>query len=242
MEGCSLSNDAPIPVTPWPRALLFDLDGTLVDSVPDIADAINTVLVAEGFAALKVDDVRKMIGNGIQKLVERAFDASGKPLASDELTAMTARMMEVYGKGLTVATTPMPGALSAAAWLHRRGHRLAVVTNKPEAFSREIVEHFGLDEMFTVVVGGDTCATRKPDPEMLFHACRELGVAPEDAILVGDSPADVNAALAGGFPSIAVRGGYTNIAVEKLGADCVIDSLDDLAEALARLPAPAPSA
>jgi phosphoglycolate phosphatase len=241
MEGCRLSNDAPISATPWPSALLFDLDGTLVDSVPDIADAINKVLVADGFPALEVADVRKMIGNGIQKLVERAFEASGKTLAGDELTRMTERMMEVYARGLTVATVLMPGAAGAAAWLHQRGHRLAVVTNKPEAFSREIVEHFGLDKMFTVVVGGDTCATRKPDPEMLFHACRELGVAPDDAILVGDSPADVNAALAGGFPSIAVRGGYTNIAVEDLGADCVIDSLDDLGEAVTRLPASAPS-
>ncbi|WP_029059623.1 phosphoglycolate phosphatase [Stappia stellulata] len=232
-----MSTDAKLADTAWPRAMLFDLDGTLVDSVPDIADAINTVLVAEGFPALEIADVRKMIGNGIQKLVERAFAASGKPLAGDELARMTDRMMEVYAKGLTVATVLMPGAAAAAAWLHQRGHRLAVVTNKPEAFSREIVEHFGLDKMFTVVVGGDTCATRKPDPQMLFHACRELGVAPEDAILVGDSPADVNAALAGGFPSIAVRGGYTNIAVEELGADCVIDSLDDLGEALTRLPA-----
>ncbi|SDU02868.1 phosphoglycolate phosphatase [Stappia sp. ES.058] len=230
-----MSIDPPISDTPRPRALLFDLDGTLVDSVPDIADAINAVLVANGFPALEVADVRKMVGNGIRKLVERAFEASGKSLEEDELTTMTARMMEVYRKGLTVATTPMPGAAAAAAWLRQRGHRLAVVTNKPEAFAREIVKHFGFETAFTVVVGGDTCATRKPDPEMLFHACRELGVAPEDAILVGDSPADIDAALAGGFPSIAVRGGYTNIAVEDLGATCVIDTLEDLADALVRV-------
>jgi phosphoglycolate phosphatase len=110
-----------------------------------------------------------------------------------------------------------------------------VVTNKPEEFTRELIKHFGFDAIVDVVVGGDTGPQRKPAPDMLEHALAAMGVAAGKAIMVGDSPADIDSAKAAGVLSVAVRGGYTNVPVEELGADILIDSLKDLPQAIAAL-------
>lgn len=223
----------------WPRVILFDLDGTLIDSVPDIAAAANLLLETENLPPLTVDQVRGMIGNGIAKLVERAFEAHGITLEGDAQAAMTARMMEIYKDHLTVETTLLDGAEHILRAYARVGFRLAVVTNKPEAFSREILEHFDLGEVISVVVGGDTGPVRKPAPDMLLHALAELDASPSDALMVGDSPADIDAAKAASMASVAVRGGYTRIPVDDLGADIVIDSLGELPGAIEQLKVPA---
>ena len=227
--------ETPAAALQWPRALLFDLDGTLVDSAPDIAVAINKVLAQQGLAALPVARVRSMIGNGVRKLVERAFLESGQALDGTALDAMTDHMMCVYARHLTVLTVEMPGALRIVEALANRGVKIAVVTNKPEAFSREILEALGFSAHVACVVGGDTGPERKPAPDMLLHACRMMGVAVSDAVMVGDSPADIGAALNARMTSVAVRGGYTNVPVEDLGADLVIGHLHALEEALGRL-------
>ena len=144
-------------------------------------------------------------------------------------------MMVVYADNLTGASALLPGAVDVLSAYHHAGTKLAVVTNKPEGFSRTILDHFGLSGMVGAVVGGDTISTRKPEPGMLLHALALMEVAPHDALMVGDSPADIDAAIAAGIQSVAVRGGYTNVAVEALGADLVIDRLDDLAGAIAAL-------
>jgi phosphoglycolate phosphatase len=223
----------------WPRAILFDLDGTLIDSVPDIATAVNLLLETEHLAPLTVEDVRGMIGNGIAKLVERAFEARGVLLEGDSHAAMTERMMEIYKDHLTDETALMEGAEHILCAYAKVGVRLAVVTNKPEAFSREILEHFGLGEVVSVVVGGDTGPARKPAPDMLLNAVTELGATVSQSLMVGDSPADIDAAKAAPMASVAVRGGYTRIAVEELGADVVIDSLTQLPGAIELLKEPA---
>ena len=218
-------------------ALLFDLDGTLVDSVPDIARAANLLLESEGFEPLGVDEVRAMIGHGIPKLVERVFIARGRSLDAEAHAAMTARMMGIYADNLTGLTVPLPGAMDVLEDSVRAGLKLAVVTNKPEAFSREILVHFGMDAHVAVVVGGDTCATRKPEPEMLLHAAAALGASAGDSVMVGDSSADVASARAAGMRVIVVRGGYTTVPAEELGADLVIDGLPDLLALLDGQPA-----
>lgn len=217
------------------KALLFDLDGTLVDSVPDIAAATNLLLDSEGHAALEVDEVRRMIGHGIPKLVERALAARGRTLDADTLAVLVARMMDFYGDNLTGRTSLLPGAIEVLEEGARAGLGLAVVTNKPEGFSRTILAHFGLDDLVPVVVGGDTCATRKPEPEMLLHAAAKLGAVPATTVMVGDSGADVGSARAAGMKVVLVRGGYTALPVEDLGADLVIDRLDHLFGALPAL-------
>lgn len=216
-------------------ALLFDLDGTLVDSVPDIAAATNLLLDSEGHAALEVDEVRRMIGHGIPKLVERALAARGRTLDAEALAVLVARMMDFYGDNLTGRTSLLPGAMEVLAEGAASGLGLAVVTNKPEGFSRTILAHFGLDAVVPVVVGGDTCAARKPEPDMLLHAAAQLGAVPATTVMVGDSGADVGSARAAGMKVVLVRGGYTAVPVEELGADLVIDRLDHLFGALKRL-------
>ncbi|MEX3009686.1 phosphoglycolate phosphatase [Hoeflea sp. TYP-13] len=226
----------PVAKSPlWPQAVLFDLDGTLVDSVPDLTASVNRLLEFNGLGRLDVDDVRPMIGNGVKKLVQRAFAAHSVELEGDRLTFTTDRMMGIYREHLTDNTTLMTGAYEAIAALDQSGVRIAVVTNKPESLSRRILEHFGLAEFVGSVIGGDTGPARKPAPDMLLQALAEFGVSAQDALLVGDSPADINAAKAVPMASIAVRGGYTTQPVENLGADQVIDSLAWLSRAIQTL-------
>lgn len=219
----------------WPQAILFDLDGTLIDSAPDIAAAANRLLEEEGHAPLEVVRVRSMIGNGVKKLVERSFAARGEMLTGDTLEAMTGRMMEIYGDHLTVLTAEMPAARETVRAYATAGVKIAVVTNKPEGFSRTILEAMAFAPFVSCVVGGDTGPERKPAPDMLEHACKEIGIAVTCSLMVGDSPADIGAAKNAGMASVAVRGGYTDIPVEQLGADAVADSLADLADAIERL-------
>jgi len=216
----------------WPQAILFDLDGTLIDSAPDIASSVNALLAQYDLEALMLDQVRSMIGDGVRKLVERAFAARGITLDVPGLDERHARMMVIYADNLTGATTLLDGAVEVLTRYYQAGVTLGVVTNKPEGFSRTILEFFGLSGMIGVVVGGDTGPTRKPAPDMVLHALAQLDITPVRALMVGDSPADIDAAFAAGVASVAVRGGYTNVAVEELGADCVIDSLVDLPAAV----------
>lgn len=217
----------------WPKAILFDLDGTLVDSVHDLGAAVNVLLEQNDLEAVGLLQVRSMIGNGIKKLVERAFEARGVQLDEATLELRANEMMEIYGQNLTKLTVPMPGAEALLKACNDNGCKVGVVTNKPEDPSRKIVAHFGWSGLVSVVVGGDTCAERKPSPLMLEHACAQLGVEVGETIMVGDSPADINSAQNASMRSIAVRGGYTNVAPDQLGADTVIDTLEDFGGAMA---------
>ena len=223
----------------WPQVILFDLDGTLIDSAPDIAAAVNRLLGEDGHEALSLDEVRSMIGNGVKKLVERAYVARHAALEGGALEETTDRMMAIYGDHLTVETVLLPGAAEILAAYHKARVKLGVVTNKPEAFTRTILAHFGLSEIIDVVVGGDTGPERKPAPDMLNHALEQVGLTASRTLMVGDSPADIGAARAAFMASVVVRGGYTNVPVEELGADIVIDSLEELPAAIEQLKQPA---
>ncbi|KGF69716.1 phosphoglycolate phosphatase [Hoeflea sp. BAL378] len=216
----------------WPRAILFDLDGTLIDSAPDLCASVNDLLAQDALPPLSPDAVRGMIGHGVRKLVERAYAFSGRPVAGEALDDATDRMMEIYGGQLTRHTTLMPGAMEMVVAYHMAGVKIGVVTNKPEAFTREILGHFGLLALVDVVVGGDTGPLRKPAPDMLEHALLQVGVSPLHALMVGDSPADTDAARAAGVASVAVRGGYTTVPADALGADRVISTLMELPAAI----------
>jgi phosphoglycolate phosphatase len=223
----------------WPRAALFDLDGTLVDSAPDIAAAANALLGEHGHDALEVAEVRSMIGDGVSRLVERAFAARGVVLADGNLAGMTGRMMAIYARHLTINTRPMPAAGEALRFCRSAVARTGVVTNKPEQLTRLIIDHFAWAGDVDVIVGGDTGPARKPAPDMLLFAAAALGFDASDVLMVGDSPADIGAARAAGMTSVAVRGGYTTVPVEALGADLIIESLVELPMALDRLRSPA---
>ena len=227
-----------------PGAVLFDLDGTLIDSVPDITLAVAELMHTVGLAPFTEDDVRRMVGHGLRKLVERAFAARGVDLGEAALDARTELMAGIYPRYLVGRTTLMRGTEEALAFLAEAGSAMAVVTNKLQDATETILDHFGLAGRFALVVGDAGPASRrglarKPEPDMLRYALSELGVAPGDAIMVGDSSADILAAAAAGVYSIAVRGGYCADPIESHGPDLVIDSLADLPAALARWTTPA---
>lgn len=220
----------------WPRVILFDLDGTLIDSVPDIAASANQLLAREGLNALTVDEVRAMIGHGIRMLTKRIYAARGQDLDDEALDYKTSIMSGIYAENLTVLTTVYPGVRETLAHYRAAGAKLAVVTNKPQAATETILNAFGLADSFDLVVG-DHGLPRKPEPDMLFHAVKRLGATPADAIMVGDSPADIESARAAGIPSVGVRGGYTNVPLEQLQPGVIIEQMSDLPKAIEALSA-----
>ena len=222
--------------TAWPRAVLFDLDGTLIDSVPDIAAAMNEVLALDGLPPLSEPEIRGMVGNGLPVLLQRVLAARGLTLESAAFAEKLAEAAEIYVRHLTGGTTVMAGAREVLDALAGSGTLLAVVTNKLQAATLTVLEHFELLDYFGVVVG-DAGLAPKPDPAMLLHAASELGQRPEDVVMVGDSRADVEAGRRAGMAVIGVRGGYTDVAMDALAPDRVIDGLAELPTALASLAA-----
>ncbi|MER9675797.1 phosphoglycolate phosphatase [Mesorhizobium sp. M0208] len=218
-----------------PKAILFDLDGTLVDSAPDIAAAVNELLADRDLPPLRLDQVKSMIGGGIRKLVERAFAASGTPLLGSALDEANRVMAPIYRRHLTGRTRLMPGVREVLTHLHLSGIAMGVVTNKPQLAAREILLHFGLTDYLGAIVGGDAVTYLKPAPDALLLALDQLQVEPRDTLMVGDSSADVAAARAASMAVVLLRGGYSQIPVEELGADLVCDSLFDLPSAMQTL-------
>ena len=208
-----------------PTAIVWDLDGTLVDSAPDLASALNTVLDMRGFFTLPITEVRKMIGNGVPKLVERGFNAVGvrpDPAQLDELIAM---FVKEYKACATDNTRPYPGIVEALQEVQSMNIPMGVCTNKPEAFTRQILEGLGLSGYFSSVVGGDSTGARKPDPEPVLACLRGLATVPASSLMIGDSVHDVHAAHAAGVTIGVVPWGYTTAPVEELGADFVLHDL-----------------
>lgn len=225
-----MSSDAGLP-----EAVLFDLDGTLIDSVPDIAAATNELLALHGLAALGVGDVREMIGHGVPTLVRRAFAARSIALEGEALDLRVAEMMPIYGRHLVNLTMVLPGASQCLEALARSGVRLAVVSNKPMPFTRAICDHYGFSRHVAAVQGAEVHIPKKPAPDMLHAALGAMGAARDRSVMVGDGAADVEAARAAGLPVVVVRGGYGGEAAEAFEPDLVIDGLADLADALRRL-------
>lgn len=193
---------------PRPRALLLDLDGTLIDSAPDIARALAETLAAYGLPPLDEVAVRQRVGHGVARLVESGFAAVGRPLAEADLAAATAAMMDAYRARLIDRTRLIDGVEVLVAVCEAREIRLACVTNKPEAMARTILDHFGLGAAIPVVIGGDGPLPRKPAPDPLLAALARLGVAPDEAWMVGDGRPDMQAARAAGVAAVAVRSDY----------------------------------
>lgn len=211
-----------------PTAIVWDLDGTLVDSAPDLASALNTVLDKRGFFTLSLNEVRKMIGNGVPKLVQRGFNAVGvrpDPAQLDELIAM---FVTEYKACATDKTRPYPGVVEALQEIHGMNMPMGVCTNKPEAFTRQILEGLGLSGYFSKLIGGDSTSARKPDPEPVLACLRGLVSEPASSLMIGDSVHDVHAAHAAGVTIGVVPWGYRSAPVDELGADFVLNDLSGL--------------
>jgi phosphoglycolate phosphatase len=215
--------------------LLCDLDGTLVDSLPDLAAAIAELLDQESRPGLPQEAVAAMVGDGVPKLIERALAATGGVPAKAALAALVARYMPIYEARMTELTRPYPGAIETLRALKAAGWRLAVCTNKPEAPSRAILTGLGFEGLFEAVSGGDSLPVKKPDPGHLFGLLEVLGAAPGAAVMLGDSRNDVQAARGANLPVVAIAHGYGGTPARDLGADRVIESFGELPAALAAL-------
>jgi phosphoglycolate phosphatase len=190
-----------------PRAVLIDLDGTLVDTAPDIAEAANRMLRQLGAAPLPFKMVSGFIGNGVPTLVRRVLAAAAIAPVADEEGAL--RLFHRHYEATNGRFGQVfPGVVDGLDALQQAGYRLGCVTNKPQAATSALLELIGLSDYFEVVVAGDAIAQMKPHPEPLLHACREIGLDPALGVLVGDSAVDVAAALAAHMPVYIVRYGY----------------------------------
>ncbi len=232
---------APAPAQFRGRALgavLFDLDGTLLDTADDIALALNRAIAEFGWAPLALDDVRRFIGAGGAILVERAAALQRRALSPPQRSEIIQRFFHHYGQLGDLgqyAAQPYPGAVAALHELHAAGVRIAVVTNKQQRFAVEVLRQRGLMDWVDCVVGGDTCERRKPEPQPLLFACQSLGVEPQAALMVGDSIHDVQAARAAGIAIICVTYGYNEGSdPHALSCDLLIDNLGSLPDMLLR--------
>jgi len=220
--------------TRWPGVALFDLDGTLVDSAPDLAAAVDQMLEHLGRSPAGLEKVRNWVGNGAPILVRRALagQTDWEPAAPRDdalFKDALAIFYHAYGQLNGRHAVVFDGVNECLEHLKGLGCRMAVVTNKPDQFVQPLLEKTGLDRWFELSVGGDTLPVKKPDPTPLLHAMEQLGGTRGTTVMVGDSKADVKAALAAGIPCVAVRYGYNfGGPVDSLGADAVVDSLAEL--------------
>ena len=217
------------------KAVIFDLDGTLVDSAPDIATAANDAFAPLGVPPFLIDDIKAMIGGGSAVLIERAVRAAGLAYTPESHADILARFMDVYAHVSALGRGIYPGALDLLANLRRAGIKTALCTNKPAPITTIAVRALGLQPLLDHVLGASDAMAKKPDPAMLHACCRALGVQPRDAVMVGDSGADNGAARAAGCKVVLVDFGYSKAPVASFGADAVISHLAELPATLARI-------
>jgi phosphoglycolate phosphatase len=222
-------------------SIAFDLDGTLVDTAPDLIGALNVVLVERDLAPVPVASARALVGRGARALIERGFAAEGHPLSADETPEMVARFLEIYRGRIAEESRPFPGLETALSKLIEAGAKLSVCTNKPTDLSELLLDALGLKERFGAVVGAGSAPKLKPDQGPLILAIERAGGDPARAIMVGDSETDVATARAAKLPVIAVSFGYTELGAQSLGADILIDHFDALPAAVERLLAGLPA-
>ncbi len=224
------------PANVYPSAIIWDLDGTLVDSAPDLATALNTLLNEQGQQGHTVANVRPMIGGGVAKLIERGFRASGVPLDQVAVEALVPRFMEIYTACATDHTDLVPYAREVLDHFYHAGMKQGLCTNKPLSVTRLILTALDIQGYFGSVIGGDSTDVKKPHPQPLLACLEQLKIRPEDAVMIGDSGADVGAARAAGVPVILVPDGYTGVPAVSLGADFVVGRLADIPSAIPPLP------
>lgn len=208
--------------------VVFDLDGTLLDTAPDLLRALNRTLEGEGLTPVRRADVASLFGHGARALVGEGFRRAAQPLEADRHALLVERLIEFYAAEIAVETRPYPGLVEALGRLAGEGFGLAVCTNKRQALSHAVLDATGLAPLLSAVIGGDSLPEQKPHPRPLLEAIARAGGAPGLAIMVGDSETDIATARAAGVPVIAVDFGYGGQPAHQLGADAVISHYDEL--------------
>lgn len=206
------------------RAVLFDLDGTLLDSIPDLSEACHRMMVELGRAPHSIDTIRTFVGKGMLNLVRRCLAEHGT--ASDaEMAAAVDAFRRHYAEVNGLATTIYEGVVPALAALQAQGVAMACVTNKPAAFTGPLLERMGIAGYFGATVSGDTLAEKKPHPAPLIHACELLGVTVAESLMIGDSANDALAAQGAGMPVLLVTYGYSEgVPVDTIECDGLLSN------------------
>jgi phosphoglycolate phosphatase len=218
--------------------VVFDLDGTLVDTAPDLIETLNVVLAREGLTPVGYEEARNMIGGGARRMIESGLQYRGHTLSAGEVDRMLTAFITYYAAHIADHSRAFPGLDAALDRLAERGCRLAVCTNKLERLSRQLLDALGLAPRFAAICGQDTFGIQKPDPEILRRTIRAAGGEAQRAVMVGDSGTDIATARAAGVPIVAVDFGYSETPVQSLGPDLLISHFDDLAAAVLELARP----
>ena len=208
--------------------IVFDLDGTLIDTAPDLVATLNVILTREGLSPLAYDLARNLVGGGAKAMIARGLEAGGRPCPASRLEELFADFIAHYSEHLTERSQPFPGVTDALDALSGRGYQFAVCTNKIERLSTNLLKHHGLAGRFVAICGPDTFGIEKPDPEILRRTVAKAGGTLEQAIMIGDSIIDIHTARAAGIPVIAVDFGYSERPVTDFGPDRTISSFAQL--------------
>ena len=212
--------------------VVFDLDGTLVDTAPDLADTLNAVFAREGLPPVPYALARNMIGGGARRMIELGMQAEGRNCDAQELDRLFNDFIAHYTAHIADRSRPFPGLLAALDHLSARGDRFAVCTNKLEGLSRRLLDALDLSRRFAAICGQDTFGLPKPNPEFLRRTIAAAGGDVMNTVMIGDSGNDIDTARAAGVPVIAVDFGYTETPVAELGPDRIIGHFNDLPGAI----------
>jgi len=203
--------------------VVFDLDGTLIDTAPDLVDTLNLILAREALPAVPFAAARNMIGGGARTMIERGLAADGRASTREEVDRLYRDFVAYYSDHIADRSRPFPGLEAALDQLAEAGWRFAVCTNKLEDLSVRLLDALGLTARFDAICGQDTFGVQKPHPDILLRTIERAGGAPDRAVMIGDSATDINVARAAAVPVIAVDFGYTEIPVAQLAPDRIID-------------------
>jgi len=214
--------------------VVFDLDGTLVDTAPDLVSSLNHTISAKDLAPVTYEDLTHLVGHGARAMIDRSFRLRGRPLDEAEMPAMIDRFVEHYLAGMPGKSRPYPGLLAALDRLKASGMILAVCTNKMESLARPLIEGLGMSGYFAAITGGDTFAVRKPDAKHLVGTVDLAGGEIGSTVMVGDSLNDLKVAVNAGVPSIGVPFGYSDVPIQTLNPSLMIGHFDELTPELVK--------
>jgi phosphoglycolate phosphatase len=217
------------------RIVVFDLDGTLVDTAPDLINALNFVLDREGLPPVPLQSARTMIGAGARRLIERGLELEGRLASSDDISRLTADFIDYYAAHIADSSRPFEGLEAALDDLNGLGFRFAVCTNKLEWLSKLLLDRLGLSTRFSAICGADTFGISKPDPAILKQTIARAGGELSAAVMVGDAGPDIGVARRAGVPVIGVGFGYTEVPIADLKPDRLINHMRELPAAVQAL-------
>src|ERR1700739_3699065 len=217
------------------RTVVCDLEGTLVDTAPDLINALNYILLREGMPPVPLDSARTMIGAGARRLLERGLELDGRAIEPEDINRLTVDFIDYYAAHIGDVSRPFEGLEGALDDLAARGYRFAVCTNKLEWLSKLLLDRLGLSARFSAICGADTFGVSKPDPAILRQPVALAGGEMSSTVMVGDAGPDIGVARRAGVPVIGVTFGYTEVPIADLKPDLLIHHMKELPAAVAGL-------